>query len=75
MTSNAKYFRNIFVWLLILSCFMTGSYWHGYFREKIRQKKENYQMLWKKVNELERRCVDVPAAECRPSLGMQCECE
>ena len=56
MTSNAKHFRNIFVWLLILSCFMAGWMFDGF-----RRKKENYRFLWKKVAEYEIRLEKLEA--------------
>ena len=56
MTSNAKHFQKIFVWLLILSCFMAGWMVDGF-----RHKKENYRFLWKKVAEHEQRILKLEA--------------
>jgi len=42
----------------------------------LASKKMNYTELWKRMRALEMGlCVDVPRAECRPSLGQQCQCD
>ena len=52
MTSNAKYFKNIFIWLMVLSCFVAGWTFDGF-----RRKRENYRFLWNKVAEHEQRLL------------------
>ena len=42
----------------------------------VKPKKENYTELHRRLRFLEiGLCVDVPSAECRPSLGQQCTCD
>lgn len=55
MTSNAQYFRNIWIVILFLVLWSALSFARGYFVEKIRQKRENYTDLHKRVLELERK--------------------
>ena len=56
MTSNAKYFKNIFIWLMVLSCFVAGWTFDGF-----RRKRENYRFLWNKVAEHEQRLLKLEA--------------
>ena len=56
--------RNLVIWCVILTIAMI---WISF-------KKENYTDLWKRVRNIEiKACIDVPAEDCRPSLGWSCE--
>ncbi len=48
-------------------------------QSKISKKLENYQGMHQRLADIEtlitKFCEDVPPAECRPSLGEQCQCD